>query len=590
MNAFAGLTPEQVNFANHPAEAFVQACPGAGKTRTIVARLVKIGETLLARKGIAVLSFTNSAVDEFKQRCFKNDYSGFLKHPHYVGTFDSFVRHFIVMPSGISQFPQRPTILDSWDTLGVEIRLAGQFSFAGPGVSLDLFHPTTNAIEPARIGNNGLQAHVAQQRERYMAAAAALRQNLHNAGYLSTACARVRAEAYIDDAQKSAALGRALAARFHEILVDEGQDCNPSDLIIVAWLRNLGIRVTIVSDRDQSIYNFREGDPANLQELCETYDANNRLDLTGNFRSTPAICRLAATLRARADEDRALGEHATNTQPVVLITYPGAASETIGAAFVPHLQACGLGRADAIVLAHGRNVARRAAGDNASGEEGSTKIQAVARAVSEFWSNGATPKSREDTLKRLETALLDAMELRLDHEHVSRALRRLGIDTRAFRRQSLSLVMALPKACPNTENDREAWIDCVREQIEKLGLPIPQGKTIRGVFRKPPNDSWSALLASPAPLSMRSGKIHEAKGREYKAVCVVIPPNRGPKNHTQILMDAWQQRTDSEPKRVIYVGATRAQILLGIAVPRPFGDACAAILAAGNVVHVRQNL
>jgi superfamily I DNA/RNA helicase len=36
------LTTEQQQFANHEEEAFVEACPGAGKTRTVVARLARI--------------------------------------------------------------------------------------------------------------------------------------------------------------------------------------------------------------------------------------------------------------------------------------------------------------------------------------------------------------------------------------------------------------------------------------------------------------------------------------------------------------------------------------------------------------------
>ena len=39
----------------------------------------------------------------------------------------------------------------------------------------------------------------------------------------------------------------------------------------------------------------------------------------------------------------------------------------------------------------------------------------------------------------------------------------------------------------------------------------------------------------------------------------------------------------SEPKRVIYVGVTRAEKLLAIAVPAPFVDRVAAIMQAGQV-------
>src|SRR5580658_9559522 len=89
------LTPEQQRFASHDAEAFVQACPGAGKTETVVSRLADLARTLPLRRGIAVLSFTNSAVEEFMERCAREGLASLLRHPGFVGTFDAFVRHFL---------------------------------------------------------------------------------------------------------------------------------------------------------------------------------------------------------------------------------------------------------------------------------------------------------------------------------------------------------------------------------------------------------------------------------------------------------------------------------------------------------------
>ena len=74
------LTDEQRLVADHRAEAFVEACPGAGKTRTIVARLARLQAILPLRRGVAVLSFTNSAVEEFIERCHINCVDGIIRH------------------------------------------------------------------------------------------------------------------------------------------------------------------------------------------------------------------------------------------------------------------------------------------------------------------------------------------------------------------------------------------------------------------------------------------------------------------------------------------------------------------------------
>jgi len=89
---------------------------------------------------------------------------------------------------------------------------------------------------------------------------------------------------------------------------------------------------------------------------------------------------------------------------------------------------------------------------------------------------------------------------------------------------------------------------------------------------------------------LTSAKIHEVKGREYGAVCVVIPPNRAPENRGEALFESWEARTDAEAKRVLYVGLTRAQHLCAVAVPIDFADRCVALLADGQVPYTRTDL
>ena len=592
MTANLDLTAEQEAFVAHDGGAFVHACPGAGKTRTIIARLVKIASALPPRHGVAVLSFTNSAVDEFRERCRAAALDSLLKHPSFMGTLDAFVRHFIVLPGLVATSTMRPIILDSWDSLGIEIRLSGQFAFQGDSVSLDLFDPETNVIDPIRIGHAGLRNHVLQHQARYQQVAANRRHGLLRAGYLSTGDARVQMLRSIRDPVKGAALGRALAARFHEVMVDEGQDCNPLDLQILSWLRQHGVHVTFVCDPDQAIYEFRNGNPVGIQEFKETYPIDSHRSLTGNFRSSPAICQLAATMRNAGQADESVGETANSLHPVLLLTYSGRGpSAAIGQAFLDRVAELGLDSSDAIVLAHSGNVAQRASSSMASSDtNGSSRVEALAHMVAEFWSTSATARSKEAVVQSAEMLLLDLMGLRQAGEHLLRAIERTGVDRRTHRRRVLSFLMNLPKVCGNTDVDRLAWIACVHAQAELLDLNLPAGVTMRSFFRCPPNGKWSNHLQAPIQLGLACAKIHEAKGREYDAVCVVIPPNRAPKNHSEALFDAWERKIDIEAKRVIYVGVTRARLLSALAVPVALADRCEALMAAGRLPYVRRNL
>ena len=193
-------------------------------------------------------------------------------------------------------------------------------------------------------------------------------------------------------------------------------------------------------------------------------------------------------------------------------------------------------------------------------------------------------------VQAVETLLLDLMGLRQASEHLLRTVERVGMDRRAHRRRALSFLMSLPKVCGNTDADRLAWIDRVQAEAERLNLPLPAGATVRNFFRRPTNGQWSNHLQVPVELGLICAKIHEAKGHQYGAVCVVIPPNRAPENRSEALFESWANRTDAEAKRVIYVGVTRARHFSALAVPIAFADRCAALMIACQVPFSRRDL
>jgi DNA helicase II / ATP-dependent DNA helicase PcrA len=578
-------TAEQRAFAEHPDEAAVEACPGAGKTRTILTRLANLGMTLPPRRGLAVLSFTNKAIEEFLSRASELGITHLLRHPGFIGTFDAFVRHFLFSPAG-TDAGTKPHVVDSWDSLGVEIRLRGADAFRGPGISLDLFDPHTNTIDPGQVPPM-LRSHVTTHRRQYERSAQAQRDGLKRSGYFSAADARLIALERLRRADWGQPLGRALASRFQEIIVDEAQDCNGDDLEILEWLRRAGLRVTVVYDRDQSIYGFRSGEPAELDRFAGTYRAANRLPMTGNFRSSPAICALAASLRRNAVSDIALGKARTSTVPIAICPYPGrSVSGAIGQWFLAHAasEISGLAPSDVVVLAHSHHVARVASGSAAVRDAGESKVERLARAVGEFWA-GTTKRGKANALAALEQVLLDVAGQRADRESVPHAVERLGLNSRVLRRQALELAMRLPNSCRDSDDARTAWVNTARTLIRQMGVRPPGGQSLRSQLRQPATASWARAIEETATnCGLSFATIHSAKGGEYQGVCVVIPPDDTRRLTTE-LFTAWENRTDTESKRVAYVGVTRAVRFAALAVPAAFLDRCVAILRDGNVPH-----
>lgn len=107
-------TEEQRKIINHDRSAIVRACPGAGKTKVLVARVCK----LLADnggndrgRGIAMLSFTRAAISELSARLMKVGLLPSPPFPHFLGTFDSFIWKFLVAPFGVPGVDKSPQLI-----------------------------------------------------------------------------------------------------------------------------------------------------------------------------------------------------------------------------------------------------------------------------------------------------------------------------------------------------------------------------------------------------------------------------------------------------------------------------------------------
>ena len=136
------------------------------------------------------------------------------------------------------------------------------------------------------------------------------------------------------------------------------------------------------------------------------------------------------------------------------------------------------------------------------------------------------------------------------------------------------------RSCAGTNEARIAWISSLREQVERLGLAYCTGISVCRYFPNRADADWHRLLMTGEASEIACATIHEAKGKEYDAVCVIIPPGLREPRRTEQLFAHWQNRTDDEAKRVIYVGITRAKKLGVIAIPAAFRDRLIAILAA----------
>lgn len=356
------LTPEQLDIVESKGNLYVRACPGAGKTRTLVEFAIRATEGV-PRLGVAFLSFTNAAASEVRGRLAMKA-PRLLRPPHFVGTFDSFLIRHVLGPDGLESAPGvRVQFRESWaDKIGFN------FGTVRGAIALDLFVPDGNSvlIDVARAGGDyaarALLAKFDDTMRRRLAQkarlriAACLRKGIATAPFIRDQAARRLTE--------GVTAARA-AARFGVVLVDEAQDCDALDLQIVTSLRDAGCRCIVVADPEQGIFRFRGADPAALGTL-----GHAELPLTGNFRSTPSICAASATLRASGlPPDTPMGEERAD-RPVALLTYEGKLGTHVGDAFIRLLSDHRIAAPDAVVVAHQEEVAHSAVGVTAVNRPG----------------------------------------------------------------------------------------------------------------------------------------------------------------------------------------------------------------------------
>tara|TARA_R110002072_G_scaffold273000_1_gene433264 strand:- start:4387 stop:6135 length:1749 start_codon:yes stop_codon:yes gene_type:complete len=539
--------------------AFVAACPGAGKTGVMIERARRLSYDMPPGRGMAFLSFTQAAVFELDTRLRLEGLLPTPVFPSFIGTFDSFVWKFLVAPFGLGDCLARPRLIADIAQLAVQ-------PFNGAhSLPLSCFCPRTGAILELAAKRKGFDVSQKQNFEvqAYTTAANRLRAGLREQGHLGFDEARAIALERVKDQVLAGRIARALTGRFCEVIVDEAQDCNPDDLAIISWMRASGLSVKVVCDPHQSIYEFRGGVTDHLFAFANTFSADQRKQLTGNFRSSPNICKATTQFRqsaVRGVPDEALGQLKDVTAPVQILSYAEqGVPASIGRAFCEMLRDTGLDVSKAPIVA-----ATRASGAAAAGQPrpagSSHRTIRLAEAVTDFqFASGFNDmKVAIEAVHKILLELDGQLGERSYHQYITEN----DVEPANWRSRVISVIRVL-RYDQAIHVDARGWHAAAKDVLGRE-LKASGGRSISQMLR------WNAGLATvltmvPSATAMPR-TIHSVKGMEYPAVCVVTT--------TSTLKGILDYLENGEPKdrgedaRKLYVAATRAEKLLVIAAPR----------------------
>ena len=281
-------------------EFLLRAAPGSGKTWTSCRRFIWRAANWPHRVGgLALLSFTNAAIREFKSATISVGKRDLLSDPNYVGTFDAFVERYILAPFGhlltgadkrLKLFPgPRP---GDWKSAQLKVWRDGKGGRRLPIPAWEIIpYPDGTELRFKASSTFGNQP---------VAGAAAAVYKLASLGFYTHA---QRIFWACELLVKRPHIMELLAARFPEIIVDEAQDTNAWLLILLNLLRDRGAKITLIGDPDQCIFEFSMADATSLPNLRTKWGIPEK-PLSQSFRCNNQI---AAAVRRVGGNERFTG-------------------------------------------------------------------------------------------------------------------------------------------------------------------------------------------------------------------------------------------------------------------------------------------
>lgn len=545
--------------ALEPDVQLVEAGPGAGKTRTIVERMRRHSSDL--KKGVALISFTNTAADEAKKRCTPAQ----LAVPNYVGTVDSFLHKFVVTPAISLRTRKSPKYVTSWHELPDEasiIRLGGA---QGAGFRLGSFK--INVDGSVSIGNalsqndRGYLA-VCERADRYdelIALGQKCIQRLLNNGTFDSDGARIRALQLLSENDK--VIASRLAARFEEVIIDEFQDCSDVEVKIVEQLKAAGVNVVVVADPDQAIYEFRDASPDSYRKFREGLDQNSIVLLEGNYRSSPAICGLVTALRS-VGSGYVISNRPHFSDKVVVLA---GSHEYQRTQFAEQLTARGIQLENSIILAHERKQAREIAGlsvEHSSFAKSDHKTFIILGSIIAIKA-AEGPRLRKSAIDRAQKVILGLINWNPGEQRLSppEQLELLEI-TRSHIASFLLDLLSQSSDWSDASSATASIRDTADAHFGELSRGLSTPSRSLTALKPKQWQVWLEALETETPPSTfhSSAHIHAVKGNEYRAVLLSVEKRRGKDG----VWDMIRSGETNESLRVLYVGASRAADLLAL--------------------------
>lgn len=270
------LTKEQYDAATYDENLLLTACPGSGKTKTLVAKIAyKLQEQNLGKKFLVAITYTNVAADTITDRL---DSFSIPSDNLWIGTIHSFCLEWIIKSyKGLSSRTSRGyRLIDQYEAQDI-------LDLIKKNLNLNSYERINTKLNPdGTIYQHGVSQSsflAAEQYHNHLS-----ENKLIDFDLILTIAATILVE------HPNIALR--LSHLFDSIFVDEYQDTNQTQYSIMREILKHGnTKICLIGDIDQAIYTGLGAVVKNQSEICQEFSLPQIkvMTLSGCFRSKQEI-------------------------------------------------------------------------------------------------------------------------------------------------------------------------------------------------------------------------------------------------------------------------------------------------------------
>lgn len=548
----------------------VPACPGSGKTRVFAARFAwESGRHRTGNGGIAALSFTRVAEREIRERLAIGGIIG--GHPHFVGTIDKFLIHYVIRVFASEwvnlRYFERP--------FAFEERLIQLADVPGS--------PRGNPLSEHRLSREGgqttcdLRKEVVTDKDRIGTILKA-KKTAWQLGHLTHDDVCFISACLLENAKVRAVLLK----RFPILLIDEFQDTGASRASAMLSLLDDPTlsRALVVGDPDQCIMEFTGASPrlfanagniqgAELKYLPTTHRFHQGIvDVVNPFAKELGELRAYSDVSFRS-RSTILLTHTLGAQAREISSVPKAVQKFHSGEFEGSPDSVALLAWSGSVVARLKGIRRRSNPDF-----GCLWLETLFTGLKRWQQDDAL-----GLFRCVAQIMMEAGEFEGTSEPTRRDLQERGLDLRDWKRMVWR--MALNVVVPASENETIGeWIWRLKSKMHaefvRCGIDaglVPhriklQKSRLKELATRPLSVFLDEICDIPVT-GMLVEKVHQVKGKEFDLVCFFVPT---PKSEDAPVQKAWFGPVGTEESRIAYVAMTRAKKALMVVIPKSWED------------------